>query len=286
MSVVLMHSVIPIFTFFFCGGNRDSTPTQTVTSSENIQAKEYRLSDQIAWSDEFNLHGAPDEKIWGFDLGGNGWGNNEKEVYTKDLKNAKVKNGCLYITALYDAKNKSYTSARLKTKGNKDFLYGKIEVRAKLPKGKGTWPAIWALASQSNYGTGLWPDNGEIDIMEHVGFDQGRIHHNIHTKAFNHILGTNKGNNRLVGNVSDSFHVYSLEWLPNRITMLIDGQKNFEFIREDWYTWEEWPFDKPEHLLLNVAIGGNWGGKQGIDDRIFPQAMIVDYVRYYEAVKK
>lgn len=246
----------------------------------------YEISDKIKWADEFDAPGSPNSDFWGYDLGGGGWGNNEKQVYTKDPENVIIKGGNLNIVAKYSKDWPNYTSTRLISKGKKDFLYGKLEVRAKLPKGKGTWPAIWTLASQTEYGGNFWPDNGELDIMEHVGFDQDRIHNNIHTRAFHHSIGTNKGNSKPVADVSNKFHTYTLEWLPNIITFYIDGEKNFEFKRESYYSWREWPFDKPQHLLLNIAVGGNWGGQQGIDDTVFPQKMEIDYVRYYEAVKK
>jgi beta-glucanase (GH16 family) len=246
----------------------------------------YEISKDIKWADEFDKNGAPDPSIWGYDLGGGGWGNNEKQTYTKAADNASVKDGLLNITAKLNTDFPFYTSARMVTKDKKDFLYGRIEIKAKLPRGKGTWPAIWSLATKTTYGDAYWPDNGELDIMEHVGFDQDRIHNNIHTKAFNHSIGTNKGNSRTVEQVSDKFHIYAMEWLPTGIVFLIDGEKNFEFKKENYYGWKEWPFDKPQHLLLNIAVGGNWGGQQGIDDTVFPQKMEVDYVRYYEAVKK
>lgn len=237
------------------------------------------------WQDEFDKDGLPDAQKWGYDIGGNGWGNNEKQFYTKDTKNARVENGNLIIEVHKEKHNNNdYTSARLTSKGKGDFLYGRFEIKAKLPKGRGTWPAAWMLATEQTYGTKYWPDNGEIDIIEHVGYDQNRVHGNVHTKAFNHVIGTNKGNNILVEGVSDGFHVYACEWLPDKISIEIDGNKYFTFNRIEG--WEQWPYDKKFHLLLNVAIGGNWGGQKGIDDTIFPLRMEVDYVRIFQAVKK
>ncbi|WP_337040398.1 glycoside hydrolase family 16 protein [Emticicia sp. 17c] len=239
------------------------------------------------WADEFNYNGAPDPTKWGYDIGGHGWGNDEKQYYTKDLKNARVENGTLIIEARKEKfENNDYTSARLVTKHKGDFLYGRFEIKAKLPKGRGTWPAGWMLATEQSYGANYWPDNGEIDIIEHVGFDQDRIHGNIHTKAFNHTIKTNKGNNVVVPGVSDGFHIYACEWTPDAISIEIDGNKYFTFTKQSNYGWQEWPFDKKFHLLLNIAIGGGWGGQKGIDDSIFPQRMEVDYVRVYQAVKK
>jgi len=239
------------------------------------------------WADEFNYTGLPDAGKWSYDIGGNGWGNAEKQYYTKDAKNARVENGVLIIEARKEKfENNDYTSARLVTKNKGDFLYGRFEIKAKLPKGRGTWPAGWMLPTEQSYGANYWPDNGEIDIIEHVGFDQDRVHGNIHTKAFNHSIKTNKGNNVVVPGVSDGFHIYACEWTPDAVTIEIDGNKYFTFTKQSDYGWAEWPFDKKFHLLLNIAVGGGWGGQKGIDDSIFPQRMEVDYVRVYQAAKK
>jgi beta-glucanase (GH16 family) len=247
----------------------------------------YQFAATPSWQDEFDYTGKPDPKKWNYDLGDHGWGNNELENYTDKPENARVENGHLIIEAKKEKSAKqNYSSARLVSKGKGDFLYGKFEIKARLPKGRGTWPAIWMLASENNYGNKGWPDNGEIDIMEHVGFDQNRVHGNVHTKAFNHAIKTNKGNNILIDNVSDEFHVYSCEWTPLSISILIDGKTFFTFIKEPSYQWAEWPFDKPFHLLLNIAVGGNWGGQKGVDDSVFPQKMEVDYVRVYPLTEK
>ncbi len=239
---------------------------------------------KLVWQDEFDYKGKPNPEKWSYDIGGHGWGNQEKQYYTSEPDNAFVDNGVLKITAKKEPKEQnSFTSARLVSKGKGDFLYGRFEIRAKLPKGIGTWPAIWMLASEQNYGKQFWPDNGEIDIMEHVGFDPNRIHGNIHTKAYNHSIGTNKGNNLMVEQVSDVFHVYSCEWTPNTITIGVDGKDYFTFTKEDG--WEKWPFDKKFHLIMNIAVGGGWGGQKGIDESIFPQTMEVDYVRVFSLEK-
>jgi beta-glucanase (GH16 family) len=245
----------------------------------------YTFGSTPSWQDEFDYNGAPDAQKWGYDLGDHGWGNHELQNYTN--KNARVENGTLIIEAIKEKSGKlNYSSTRLVSRGKGDFLYGKIEVRAKLPQGRGTWPAIWMLASQNTYGTKGWPDNGEIDIMEHVGFDQNRIHGNVHTKAFNHSIKTNKGNQVLVPDVSSEFHIYSCEWTPGYIAVLVDGNEYFRFTREQTWQWQQWPFDQPFHLLLNVAVGGDWGGQKGVDESIFPQKMEVDYVRVYPLIEK
>ena len=244
----------------------------------------YTISKDITWSDEFDTNGSPNESIWNYDLGGGGWGNNELQTYTKDLKNVRVQDGFLIIESTLEGAK--FNSARLVTKNKKDFLYGRMEVKAKLPKGRGTWPAIWTLATNDTYGAAYWPDNGELDIMEHVGYDQNVVHANIHTKAFNHVIGTNKGNQINVPNASEEFHIYAMDWTKDKITFYVDGKSYFEFKNSGDFSWEQWPFNKPQHLLLNIAVGGNWGGQQGVDSSVFPQQMVIDYVRYYKMESK
>jgi beta-glucanase (GH16 family) len=235
---------------------------------------------KMIWSDEFNYSGLPDPARWNYDVGGHGWGNNELQYYTKErADNAVVGNGVLTITARKESfEGKNYTSARLVTKGKGDWQYGKIEVRARLPKGLGTWPAIWMLGSTTPL---KWPDDGEIDIMEHVGFDQGRVHATIHCKKYNHMIGTQKSNTIVLPDVSEQFHVYGVEWDKNKLEMSIDGKSLFAF-NNDGTGYEAWPFDNKMHLLLNIAVGGNWGGQKGVDETIWPQKMEVDYVRVYK----
>ncbi len=235
---------------------------------------------KLVWSDEFDYVGLPDATKWDYDVGGEGWGNNELEYYTKERKqNARVEKGNLVIEARKeDWENKKYTSARLVSKGKADWKYGKIEVRAKLPKGVGGWPAIWMLGSTTPM---KWPDDGEIDIMEHVGYDPGVIHASIHCKKYNHVIRTQKTATTTVPDFADAFHVYALEWDAESISIFVDDKKYFTFTNEH-SGYDAWPFDQPMHLLLNVAIGGNWGGQKGVDDAIFPQQLLVDYVRVYQ----
>ncbi len=235
---------------------------------------------KLVWSDEFNYNGLPDSTKWNYDVGGDGWGNNELEYYTKkNWKNARVMNGNLIIELRKEKmENRNYTSARLITKGKGDWKYGKIEVRAKLPKGLGTWPAIWMLGSTTPL---KWPDDGEIDIMEHVGFDPGVIHGSIHCKKYNHVIHTQKTAITTVKDCMENFHVYGLEWDEKSITIYVDGNKYFTFTNEHT-GYDAWPFNQPMHLLLNVAFGGNWGAAKGIDDSNLPQQMLVDYVRVYQ----
>jgi beta-glucanase (GH16 family) len=243
---------------------------------------------QLVWADEFDYTGLPDPQKWGYDVGGHGWGNKELQFYTgRRLENARVENGHLVIEARKESwQGSPYTSARLVTKGKGDWTYGRIEVRAKLPSGRGTWPAIWMLPTGWEYGS--WPDSGEIDIMEHVGFDPDVVHASVHTKSYNHKINTHKTAKLGVSNARTGFNVYAIEWTPDEIRAFINKQYYFTFKNERLTNssagFGEWPFDKPFHLLLNLAVGGNWGGAQGVDETIWPQRMEVDYVRVYRSV--
>lgn len=235
---------------------------------------------RLVWADEFEYNGAPDPDKWSYDIGGHGWGNNELQYYTNRTENARVEDSVLIIEVRKeDYENKEYTSARMVTKNKGDWLYGRIEVKAKLPSGKGTWPAIWMLPTDWEYGD--WPNSGEIDIMEHVGYDPGIVHSTVHTEAYNHTKGTQVGNNTIVNDCFTKYHVYAVEWYPDRIEGYVDDQKYFTFENEN-ETSAQWPFDKRFHLLLNIAFGGDWGGAQGIDPDFQLSQMIVDYVRVYE----
>lgn len=234
---------------------------------------------RLVWYDEFDQAGMPDPERWAYDTGGHGWGNNELQYYTmKDPDNAMVKDGKLIITARQEQHGDNpYTSAKLVTRGKKAWQYGRIEVSARLPKGRGTWPAIWMLPEVEKLN---WPRDGEIDIMEHVGFDPGVVHGTVHTEAYNHTKGTQVGKQVQVEDFAGAFHVYAIEWSPEEIVWLLDGQPYHSFRNEG--TEAAWPFDKPFYLILNIAVGGNWGGAQGVDENIWPQQMEVDYVRVYQ----
>ena len=179
---------------------------------------------RLVWSDEFDYTGLPDSSRWSYDVGGHGWGNGEEQFYTRErTQNARVEDGVLTIEARREYKEgRPYTSARLVTKGKGDWTYGRFEVRARLPSGRGTWPAIWMLASHNTYGQNYWPDNGEIDIMEHVGYDPDVVHATIHTLAFNHTMGTQRGAQLRVPKAREAFHTYSVEWTPEEIRGYVD----------------------------------------------------------------
>lgn len=236
---------------------------------------------QLVWSDEFNYAGLPDTAKWSYDVGGSGWGNDEAQYYTDArTTNAEVKEGCLYITAVKeDLEGKRYTSARLISKGKGEWIYGKFEVRAKLPAGKGVWPAIWMLPTGDEYGN--WPKSGEIDIMESLGYIPYFVAATVQTETYSHVQATQKTAIAPVNDCYTAFHSYILEWDKSELRFYIDSNLYFTF-SNDGKGASTWPFDKRFHLILNVAVGGTFGGVQGIDDSIFPQSMIVDYVRVYQ----
>lgn len=237
----------------------------------------------LIWSDEFDKDGLPDANKWGYDVGDHGWGNQELQYYSAyRSENARVENGKLIIEARRDFYNdKEYTSARLVTKGKGDWIYGRLEIRAKLPSGRGTWPAIWMLPSVWSLGNKGWPDNGEIDIMEHVGYNQNVVHASIHCNKYVHTSGTQKTATINISDATSAFHNYIVEWDENQIKAFVDDKLYFTFLNEG-KGWEYWPFYKSFHLILNIAVGGTWGGAKGVDVSIFPQKMEVEYVRVYK----
>lgn len=243
----------------------------------------WRFGTEPVWQDEFDYEGPPDPSRWSYDIGGDGWGNRELQYYSDRLANAFVGDGLLTIVARKQKAGKDkYTSARVVSRGKGDFQYGRIEFRARLPAGLGTWPALWMLPTESRQGD--WPRSGEIDIMEHVGFDPGQVHVTVHTQAYNHRLKTQRASQTAVADVSGKFHLYRVDWTPDWIRGYIDDARVFEFANEGTGT-EAWPFDQPFHLLMNVAVGGDWGGAQGVDPAVFPAWMEVDYVRVYPLLR-
>lgn len=238
---------------------------------------------KLVWSDEFEQPGVPDPKNWTYEEGY--IRNRELQYYTRNRpENAQVANGHLVIKARndsmrYNAGVAPITSASLVTKGLHSWTYGRIEVRAKVPASLGTWPAVWMLGT--NIGQVGWPLCGEIDIMEHVGYMPDTLHFNVHTKKYNHAIGTGKGVQVAAPGAQASFHVYAVEWFPDRIDWFLDGKKVFSFANERTGA-EAWPFDKPQYLILNLAFGGAWGGSRGVDIQSLPREMLVDYVRVYQ----
>jgi len=241
----------------------------------------------LIWSDEFDGDGPVDSSKWGYDTGGGGWGNNELQFYTDRLDNARREGGILKVIAkCEDYGGKAYTSARLVSKNRGDWGPGhRIEVRAKIPTGRGTWPAIWMLPTDWVYGG--WPDSGEIDIMEHVGCNTGAVVGTVHTGAFNHMKHTEKGNTIWPEDIT-AWHTYTTEWEDTIIHWYLDNLHYHSFTG-NLDDPAEWPFNQRFHLLLNIAVGGNWGGYclngspscSSWEDFRAEQVMEVDYVRVY-----
>jgi beta-glucanase (GH16 family) len=253
---------------------------------------------ELDWADEFDYEGPPDPSRWNIDIWRRGKANSEDQTYTDFPRNVRVENGVLVLEAhKEDYNNAHYTSGRINSQGKGDILYGRVEVRAKLPRGQGTWPAIWMLPSDPyNYATNCvapeewqgsltcdaWPNSGEIDIMEHVGFDMQTIHGTVHNKAYYWVNWEQRKASVEGKNVDEEFHVYSLEWTPDYIYIFLDGSPYFFYLNEKT-GWKAWPFDKPFNVILNLAIGGDWGRAGGpIDNSLFPTRMEVDYVRVYK----
>ena len=233
----------------------------------------------LAFADEFETPGSLDPAKWGYEIGY--VRNDEKQYYTSRSENVRAEGGMLVIDGRKEPyQGYAYTSASINTLGRFEFLYGRVEVRAKLPAGRGAWPAVWTLGT--NRAQVGWPSCGEIDVMENVGFDPLRIHASVHTAAYNHSISTQKTASVTIPSPSDDFHVYAMEWHADRIDVFVDGQQYFTFRNEGTGT-RTWPFDKPQYLLINLAIGGTWGGQKGIDDALFPKQYLVDYVRVHRA---
>lgn len=240
-----------------------------------------------SFADEFGGK-AVDRAKWRFDTARNaaGWYNNERQYYSAARpENARIENGALVIEArretlprarFPDWGGQAYTSARLVSRPS--LGYGFYEIRAKLPCGRGAWPAIWLLPPD-----GKWPDAGEIDIMEMVGWDPNVIHATLHSGAFNHARGTQRGAQKRVPTSCTTFHRYQLDWQPDAITIGIDDRAHMRVRNDQPGGAAAWPFTRPYQLILNLAVGGDWGGQKGIDDTAFPQRMSVDYVRYWRA---
>lgn len=279
----MLIGVLAVALFMACKGN-DSTPVVApVTTTPPVSTTTAAPAWKLVWSDEFATPGLPDPKKWAYDVGGNGWGNNELQYYTDQrAENARVENGKLIIEARKeDYKGNKYTSARLLTQGKQTWRYGRVEAFAKLPKGVGTWPAVWMLGE--NIGTAGWPRCGELDIMEHVGYDEGVVHGTAHTLDYNHTKGTQKEGKVTIANVTSDFHLYAIEWSGTQIDFFVDDQKYYSVARSVLGGSEsQWPFDQPFFLILNIAVGGNWGGQKGVDEKIWPQRMEIDYVRVYQ----
>ena len=263
---------------------------ESIYSNQHSDENNHTLEGwELIWNDEFDGDAIDDQK-WNKLLWRPGWVNNELQAYTDRDTNVFVQDGNLVLRALIEpgffgtdytgtSYTADYTSGRLNTAGKGEWTYGRFETRAKLPKGIGSWPAIWMLGS--NISTVGWPHCGEIDIMEHVGFDEGNIHASIHTTDYNHMNGTQKSGQVIIPTATDSFHVYSLEWDSTYIRYLVDDEPYFFIYNDSNGDEDKWPFNNPQYIILNLAVGGDWGGAQGVDNTAFPMNMLVDYVRVY-----
>jgi beta-glucanase (GH16 family) len=241
---------------------------------------------ELVWSDEFESAGLPDTAKWSYNIGNWGWGNNELQYYTSDkLENAKIEDGNLVITAIKDLKDSTWTSARLTTKGKVAFKYGKIEFRAKVPVARGTWAAGWLLGDAYRDEIS-WPYCGEIDVLECVGYEindtteKGINHATCHTRAYYFKQNNQIGSEIEMDSMHSKFHTYSVEWYPNEIKGFVDGIHYYTYDKNA--NDQEWPFHQSQNIILNLAIGGGWGGLKGVDQAIISQQYTIDYVRVFE----
>lgn len=252
-----------------------------VTLTQNMEGDEWELT----WSDEFEGE-VVDTTKWTYDVGDWGWGNNELQYYTvADPNNARIEDGSLVIEARKDAETGDWTSARLTTRGKETFLYGKIEFRAVVPREKGNWAAGWTLGD-SYVDEKSWPYCGEIDILESVGYEvdnetgDGIAHVTVHTPAYYFKINNQISNTKDIVDIAEEYHTYSVVWSPTEVQGFVDG--------EHYYTYDknaderEWPFGEPQNIILNLAMGGGWGGAQGMDTTISSQKFLIDYVRVYQ----
>ena len=277
-----MIKLLPILILFITCQEPKSSEKQPVVNEWDKEGW------ALVWNDEFDGPALNLEK-WSFEIGGHGWGNNELQYYSDDDSTAFIQDGKLVIRAdlvpqgTGSSDNLRYfSSARLRTSGKGDWRYGRIEVKAKLALGQGIWPAIWMLPTEWMYGG--WPESGEIDIMEHVGYDPGRVHGSIHTGSYNHKINTQRGGSKLLDKISSKFYVYAIEWYEDRIDFLIDDAKYFSFQNDGKNDFNTWPFNQRFHLLINIAVGGDWPGSPD-ETTQFPTEMEVEYVRVYEKIQ-
>jgi hypothetical protein len=250
-------------------------PVNAILKMSTITVKVVNVDySTLAWSDEFTT-GPLNSTFWNYETGNNnGWGNNEKEVYTNSINNVHIDSGYLHITAINPVVN-SYTSGRITTKGKKEFTYCRVVIRAKLPEGKGMWPALWMLGG--NNSTVNWPKCGEIDIMELLGHEPNKVYGTAHWDENGH---KSKGGNMTLptGSFSSDFHLFSLIWTPNHFKWLVDDEQYYSLDRS---AISNFPFDLPEFFIFNVAVGGTWPGDPD-GTTVFPQHMIVDFIRVYQ----
>lgn len=249
---------------------------------QNMEGEEWEL----VWSDEFDGEGLPDTTKWSYNLGNWGWGNNEPQYYTEArIENARQENGTLIIEAHKNDMGQDWTSARLSTQGKHAFTYGRVEFRAKVPVGRGTWAAGWLLGDAYRDEIS-WPYCGEIDVLECVGYEindttgHGINHATCHTRAYYFKQGNQIGSEIEVDSMNTVFHTYAIEWYPDRIEAYLDDEYYFTYDKNA--NELEWPFHNPQNIILNLAVGGGWGGAKGIDPNWENHQYILDYVRVYQ----
>lgn len=242
---------------------------QTVTTLNNL-----------VMQDEFDTSGAPNSALWSYDIGtgSNGWGNNELQYYTDRPENIVVENGMLKITAINESYlGSQFSSARILTKGKFEKKYGRLEARIKVPYGKGLWPAFWMLGADSQ--TVSWPQCGEIDIMEYLGSNPTTVLGTVHGPGYSGAQSISKSYTLPNNRFDNDFHVFGIEWGENYINFYIDDVLYNQITPEK--VTGEWVFNKPFYIILNMAVGGNLPGSPN-SETVFPQSMLVDYIRIYE----
>ena len=252
------------------------------TLTQNMTGESWSL----VWSDEFDGKGLVDSTKWAYNVGNWGWGNNELQYYTaNDMLNARQENGALIIEAHKNENDKYWSSARLTTQSKISFKYGKIEFRAKVPEGRGTWAAGWLLGDAYRDEIS-WPYCGEIDVLECVGYEindttgSGMNHATCHTRAYYFKQGNQIGSEIEIDSMNTMFHTYAVEWSPTKIEGFVDGVQYYVYDKNA--NELEWPFNTPQNIILNLAIGGGWGGARGVDSSYTSHQYILDYVRVYE----
>lgn len=253
-------------------------------SCSNDESQTVTTMNQLVWSDEFTTDGAPDSSKWNFEIGTgqNGWGNNELQYYSDRSQNIEVKDGMLYIKALKESYlGSNYTSARITTKGSFEQKYGRYEAKIKLPWGQGLWPAFWLLGDDSN-GSVIWPQIGEIDIMEYRGQQPTIVHGSIHGPGYSAGEAITKSYTLPNDRFDTGFHIFGVEWAPNYINYYVDNVLYNQITPKNLPTGAEWVFnDNNFYIILNLAVGGSFVGLPSTQT-VFPQEMIVDYVRVYK----
>ncbi|MBU2525537.1 MAG: glycoside hydrolase family 16 protein [Bacteroidetes bacterium] len=249
--------------------------------------KQLAVAENLVWSDEFDSGSKPNTTYWDYELGYQR--NNELQTYTDDFKNVRLEDGYLVLEAhrgqTSKAKrgksvNTTYTSGSITTQNRLQWQYGYFEFRMKFPQGKGLWPAVWMI--NDLYHTAAHKDKGEIDIVEYVGYNENRVIHAIHVGTVGHRSYATRVGQSKISKPHTDFHLFGLLWTPKKLIFLQDGKRVFVVLKKDLKKKSSWPFDQPFHLKINLAVGGSLGGKEGVNADIFPQKMLIDYIRVYQ----